>query len=101
MKLSNLSLAQWFPERHTEGVLLIPASKVDLSATRGIVYDRPERYVIDTPFGRVELMAGDWIGRTVNGNVYTFRDEDILEHHTRERATLIYRLSNRIRGALK
>lgn len=66
---------QWFPGRDIEGVLRIPANKVDLSKTRGIIIDRPQRYVINTMEGQMDVCIGDWIVTGVFGEKYPVHPE--------------------------
>jgi hypothetical protein len=70
---------QWFPELQEAGkpripekygVRYCPPNKVDLSATRGIIVDRPGRYVIDTLEGVMEVSPGDWIIKGIKGERY-------------------------------
>lgn len=59
---------QWFPERAVEGVRKIPATRVDQSKTRGIIFDRPERWVLDVGDGsHVDINFGDWVVTGVTG----------------------------------
>lgn len=52
---------QWLGDLSIGMVRRIPPSKVDLSATRGIIVDRRERFVLDTDYGTLDLSIGDWI----------------------------------------
>lgn len=52
---------QWFPGQQVEGVRRIPGCRVDLTARRGIIIDRPEHYVVDGPYGPLEIAPGDWV----------------------------------------
>lgn len=58
------------------GILHQKAQRVDVPA-RGISYERPERYIVNTPFGQLEIMPGDWMVTFPGGNVYVIRSEDI------------------------
>lgn len=76
---------QWFPQppptptvddlpgkpRRPElyGVRYCPPTKVD-DARRGIKFDRPGRYVIDTLEGVMDVSPGDWIVKGVVGERY-------------------------------
>lgn len=80
-----MKAVQWFPGKKVDGVLRIPAGRVDQSATRGIIFDRPERHVVNTPFGQAELGAGDWVVTYPSGNRYAVKDED---YSTPKRASL-------------
>lgn len=66
---------QWFPEVDIPGVLRIPANKVDMSGARGIIVDRPERHVVNTHHGQIELAHGDWIITGLNGEKYPCRPD--------------------------
>lgn len=90
---------QWFPERKVDGVLRIPASRVDQSATRGIIFDRPERYVVSTPYGQAEIGAGDWLVIYPSGNMYVMKDEDMT--NKLQRATIVHRIVQKIRMVCK
>lgn len=62
---------QWFPGMlDTPGVRHVAANRVDLTKTRGILIDRPARYVVDTQHGEVQLEAGDWIIKGISGEYY-------------------------------
>lgn len=61
---------QWFPGRQILGVERIPANKVDLSKTRGIIVDRPERHVVNTLAGQMDVCIGDWIVVGIFGERY-------------------------------
>lgn len=69
---------QWFPGKEVEGVRRIPAHRADLTKTRGIFIDRPERHVVDTLSGPVDVAFGDWIITGVMGEKYPCR-QDIFE----------------------
>lgn len=58
---------QWFPGKQIDGVLRIPGGKVDASKTRGIVFDRPERHVINCFGMQVELAPGDYVVQSLVG----------------------------------
>lgn len=62
-----------------EGILHQKAQRVDLANTRGIIFDRPERYIVNTPFGQMEIGAGDWVLTFPNGNTYVMKDVDMIE----------------------
>lgn len=68
---------QWFPDRIVPGVRRIPANRVDLSKTRGILVDRPERHVCDTLHGEVEVYPGCWIIAGLRNEYYPC-DPDIF-----------------------
>lgn len=44
-----------------EGVEFHKAQTIDAQRTRGIIYDRPERWVFNSPHGPIDLTPGDWI----------------------------------------
>lgn len=70
MKPLVVEAEQWFPGREVEGVTRISANRVDLSKTRGIIVDRPERHVINTVEGQIDVCVGDWIVTGVFGDRY-------------------------------
>lgn len=45
---------------------------------RGISFERPERYVVNTPFGQQQIAHGDWLVIFPSGNCYVFKDVDIV-----------------------
>lgn len=96
---------QWFPTQQEAGkprksepygVRYIPANKVDLSATRGIIVDRSSRYVIDTQEGVMDVMPGSWIVTGVMGEKYAVRPDifvmsfEEVSHGTRTKALAIW-----------
>lgn len=72
-----MQAVRWFPGIVVEGVLRLPAGTIDASKTRGIRYDRPERYVVNTPFAQVEITEGDWVVTYPSGNRYVLKDVDL------------------------
>lgn len=62
-----------------EGILHQKAQRVDLANTRGIIFDRPERYIVNTPGGQIEIGPGDWVVEFPSGNRYVIKDADIAE----------------------
>lgn len=70
----TVEAVQWFPGKKVDGVLRIPASRVDQSATRGIVFDRPERHVVNTPIGQWEVAQGNWVVTEPNGERMVYDD---------------------------
>lgn len=66
---------QFFPDRALpEGVWMTHARTVDASRTRGIIYDVPARYELDTQHGTVVVEPGDWIITGLLGEKYPCRD---------------------------
>lgn len=61
---------QWFPGLDVPGVRHLKANRVDLSQTRGILVDRPERHVVDTRYGEAQLAPGDWVITGIDGERY-------------------------------
>lgn len=71
---------QWWPQLPgAPGVRHIKANRVDLSKTRGILVDRPERYVVDTQHGEAQVEAGDWIIKGINGEYYPCKPDVFAE----------------------
>ena len=60
-----------------EGILHQKAQRVDMGNTRGIIFDRPERFIVNTPGGQIEIGAGDWVVECPSGNRYVIKDTDI------------------------
>lgn len=60
-----------------EGILHQKAQRVDMGNTRGIVFDRPERYVVNTPVGQLEIGLGDWVVEFIPGRLYVIRNVDM------------------------
>lgn len=46
-----------------------------MSATRGIIVDRPAHYVIDTLEGPMDVQPGCWIVTGIKGERYAVRDD--------------------------
>lgn len=90
---------QWFPGLSIQGVLRIPAGTVDASATRGIKYDRPERHVVNTPFGQLEITAGDWVIKHPSGNYYVLKDVDYYGPRTKK--SWMYCVVNKLKDAIR
>ena len=63
------------PERL--GVRFCPPVREDLSRTRGIIFDRPARYVFDTPDGPIDIAPGDWVVTFSSGFRYRERAADL------------------------
>lgn len=57
------------------GVIKIPAMTVDARARRGITYDTPAHYVINTLEGQMQVNPGDWVITGVKGERYACRDD--------------------------
>lgn len=58
------------------GVIHQKAQRVNVPE-RGIIYDRPERYVVNTSFGQMEIAVGDWFVEFPSGNCYVFKPADM------------------------
>lgn len=59
------------------GVMHQKAQRVDQSATRGIIFDRPERWIVNTPRGQQEIAQLDWLVEFPSGNRYVMMTSDI------------------------
>lgn len=66
---------QWQHGKDISGVLRIPATRVDATATRGIIFDRPERHVVNTLEGQLDVSPGDWIITGVKGEKYPVKPD--------------------------
>ena len=60
-----------------DGILYQTAQRVS-APERGIVFNRPERYIVNTPFGQMEICKGDWLIEVITGNRYVIKDADIM-----------------------
>lgn len=58
------------------GILHQKAQRVD-APERGISYHRNERWVVNTPFGQVEIVQGDWLLELPTGRLYVIKDADM------------------------
>lgn len=68
---------QWFPCSKVEGVVRLPSHTVT-DARRGITFDRPEGFYVDTPFGRHQLIVGSWLVTCASGNRYIVKEGDYM-----------------------
>lgn len=59
------------------GIIHQKAQRVDMGNTRGIIFDRPERYIVNTPVGQLEIAYGDWLVEFVPGRHYVIKNADI------------------------
>jgi hypothetical protein len=72
---------QFFPGMlDTPGVRHIPAHVINMTGkdggkNRGITHEAPERWVIDTLEGAMEVKAGDWVITGVKGERYPCRPD--------------------------
>ena len=66
---------QWTVGKEIKGVRKVPATKVDCTKTRGIIIERPERYVAETSLGSCEMADGDWIVTFPTGLIVHFRSQ--------------------------
>lgn len=64
------------------GVIHQMAQRVS-APERGIVFNRPERYLVKTPFGHLEIGFGDWLVDVDNGSTYVIKSYDIHFFGTR------------------
>lgn len=62
-----------------DGIIHQKAQHVDMTSTRGIVWNRPECYMVNTPLGQLQIYAGDWLLELPTGVLYVIRSVDI-EH---------------------
>ncbi len=78
---------QWFAGLGASpGVRRVPAHEVNYSAKdangketgRGIIHEAPERFVVDTLEGPLQVSEGDWIIKGVKGEYYPCKP-DIFE----------------------
>lgn len=65
------------------GILHQKAQRVDMGATRGIVFDRPERWIVNTPVGQQEISQGDWLVELQPARFYVIKDADIAAFLTK------------------
>lgn len=63
------------PEILPAGVVKIPAMTVDARERRGITYDMPARYVVNTLEGQMQINPGDWLVTGVKGKKYPCRPD--------------------------
>ena len=61
-----------------EGILHQKPQRVN-DINRGIIFDRPERFVVNTPSGQFQIGIGDWVVTFPSGNRYVIKAEDIAE----------------------
>lgn len=99
---------QWFPsiqetgkprKPELHGVRFCPPNRADLSATRGIIIDRPGRYVIDTRTGPIDVEAGDWIVKA-HGERYPVKP-DVFELTYEPAKSLVKEKSRRLFARIK
>lgn len=81
---------QWFPGRMIEGARFQPGHRVDLSKTRGIQVDRPDRWVVDTLEGPVDLAPGDFIITGITGEHYPCKPHIFTLTYERVQLSEIY-----------
>lgn len=60
------------------GIIHQTAQRVDMGNTRGIVFNRPERYIVNTPVGQLEITNGDWLVEFTPGRYYVIRAVDMV-----------------------
>lgn len=58
------------------GILHQKPQRVD-APERGISFSRPERFVVNTPNGQVEICQGDWVLELPSGARYVVKNNDI------------------------
>lgn len=66
---------QWFKGKAIKGVRKVAATNVDCSKTRGIIFEKPERYVAETSLGACDLAEGDWIVTCPTGLTVHFKSQ--------------------------
>lgn len=59
-----------------EGIIYQAAQRVN-APERGVSFNRPNRYVLSTPVGQVEISIGDWVIYMPSG-LYVIKDADIF-----------------------
>lgn len=67
---------QFTKDNTPEGIIRLPARTVDLSQTRGIKFDRPTCFAVNTPVGQIEIVHGDWVVTCLTGSQYVLREAD-------------------------
>lgn len=67
------------------GVTHQKAQRVDLTETRGIIFDRAERFVVNTPGGQVEIHHGDWVIEFPDDRFYVIKDIHMSSFNNRRR----------------
>lgn len=58
------------------GILHQKAQRVD-APERGISFNRPERFVVNTPNGQIEIVQGDWVLEMPSGARYVVKNPDV------------------------
>lgn len=58
------------------GIIFQKAQTVNEPA-RGISFERPDRFLLTTPYGQLEVNKGDWVVEMPSGNHYLIKDSDI------------------------
>lgn len=69
------------------GAVRLPPQRIDASHNRGITYNRPERWVVNTPTAQIEIAQGDWIVTGHMGEHYVFK-ADVFHLYFKEAGTL-------------
>lgn len=58
------------------GIIFQKAQRVS-APDRGIFFERPDRFLVNTPVGQLEINQGDWVVEFSPGRLYIIRDEDM------------------------
>lgn len=66
-----------FTGKPLPGIIFQKAQRVEAPG-RGIVFDRPDRYLVNTPVGQLEIGIGDWVVEFVAGRQYVIRSQDMV-----------------------
>jgi hypothetical protein len=59
-----------------DGIIFQKAQRVS-APDRGIYFERPDRYLVNTPVGQLEISQGDWVVEFSPGRMYIIRGEDM------------------------
>lgn len=65
-----------FTGKPFDGIIHQKAQRVEAPG-RGIVFDRPDRYIVNTPVGQLEIGVGDWVVEFLPSRRYVIRAEDM------------------------
>jgi len=79
MEIKNmLCIRKQFRGIPFRGIIHQKAQRVE-APERGISFNRPERFVVNTPIGQLEVSRGDWILEFSSGNLYVIKDIDMAD----------------------
>lgn len=59
-----------------DGILHQKAQRVE-APNRGIVFERQERYIVNTPLGQLEICQGDWLVELLPSRCYVIKAIDM------------------------